>query len=296
MNKFINNLYNTIKDDVLIFILCCIFVYIIIYQLLYRKIEGFNIKDIDNIAGDIKNVTKVVGDIPDKINNVDKKLTQQLNNVGSQIEKKADSMGKEIEKKTLEMGNQIQKKTEAMGKEIEKKTEAMGKEIEKKTEAMGKEIEKKTVVILTDKLTSIFKQLGDMFNNGIIKPIIAVFNGIGNIFVQIFNILKEIGNKIVSLPSCMFTYAIKETSNTFNYLYDRIMPNFLRKIISPIYHYTLRYVFDFMAYLTGYNDSVRRCYGFNVNSEVDEINSSLNNINKTFKKDFGNIDFSKIRV
>jgi hypothetical protein len=201
---------------------------------------------------DVKNITKVVGDVPDEINSIDKKLTQQVNN--------------------------------------------MGDEILKKTEEMGKEIEKNTINILTNKLGSIFIQLGDIFNKGIVEPILAVFNGIGNIFVQIFNILKEIGNKIVSLPNCIFTYAIKESINTLDYFYNKIIPKFLRNIFSFIYRYTFRYLFEFIGYITGYDDSVQKCYGFNVSSEVDNINSSLNNIESSFKNDFGRLDFSQIKI
>jgi predicted PurR-regulated permease PerM len=169
-------------------------------------------------------------------------------------------------------------------------------QLEKKTEEMAKEIEKKTITILTDKLKSVFIQIGDIFNKGIIEPILAVFNGIGNIFVQIFNILKETGNKIISLPNCIMTYMITEAINTFYFFYNIIMPKFLKNIASSIYHYTLRYIFDFIGYITGYSDSVKRCYGFNVSTEVDKINSNLNDINSSFKKDFGHMDFSKIQI
>lgn len=230
------------KDLIILFISILIFS-IILYSICFKREEkeGFSLNDIDNMFDDVKNITKVVGDVPDQINNIDKKLTQQVTD-------------------------------------------------------MGKEIEKNTINILTNKLGSIFIQIGDIFNKGIVDPILAVFNGIGNIFVQIFNILKEIGNKIVSLPNCIFTYAIKETLNTFDYLYNKIIPKFLRNILSFIYKYTFRYVFEFIGYITGYNDSVQKCYGFNVSSEVDNINSSLNNIETSFKNDFGRLDFSQIKI
>jgi hypothetical protein len=240
-----------VKDAIILFI-SMLLIFIICYSFFFKKKEGFGLKDIDNMFGDVKNITKVVGNIPNEINNIDNKLTQQVNN--------------------------------------------MGNEIKKQTEEMGKEIEKNTINILTKKLGSIFIQIGDIFNKGIIEPILALFNGIGNIFLQIFNILKEVGNKIVSLPNCIFTYAIKETINTFNYLYNKIIPKFLRNIISFIYRYTFRYLFEFIGYITGYDNSVQKCYGFNVSSQVDNINSSLNKIQSSFKTDFGNLDFSQISI
>jgi hypothetical protein len=161
---------------------------------------------------------------------------------------------------------------------------------------MGKEIEKKTINILTDKLKSIFTQLGDIFNKGLINPLLNLFVGIGNIFIQIFGILKQIGNKIVTLPGCIFTYAIKETIDTFEFLYNRIMPKFLKNIISFVYKYTLGYIFGFIGYITGYDDSIKKCYGFNVSTNVDKINSNMTDIYSSFKKDFGRLNFSEIKV
>jgi archaellum component FlaC len=191
---------------------------------------------------------------------------------------------------------QIPKEINNIDDKLTKQINNIGDEIEKKTQAMGKEIEEKTVNILTDKLKSIFTQIGDIFNNAIINPLLALFNGIGNIFVQIFKILEEIGNKITTLPTCIFTYAIKETIDSLNYIYNKIIPNFIRKLFSFIYRYTFKYIFEFIGYITGYNESVKKCYGFNISSQVNNINSSLNNIEKTFKSDFGKMDFSKISV
>lgn len=238
-------------------------IFIICYNILFKNKEGFSINDIDNMFDDVKNITRIVKDVPDQINKIDDKLVQQVNN---------------------------------LGKEIEKKTEQMGKEIEKKTEQMGKKIKEDTVTFFTDKLKNIFVDIGNILNDGIIKPIVAVFTGIGNIFMQIFNILKEIGNKIVSLPNCIFTYAIKSTIDTLYFIYDKIMPNFLQNIFSSIYYYTFRYIFNFIGYITGYTDSVQKCYGFNVSTEVDKMNSSLNKIQSSFKNDFGRLDFSKIKI
>ena len=66
--------------------------------------------------------------------------------------------------------------------------------------------------------------------------------------------------------------------------------DFLKGINSTIYKYTLGYIFGFIGYITGYTNSVERCYGFNVSTQVDNINSILNDINSSFKKVFfGNL-------
>ena len=236
-----------------IILILSISLFIIIYYIFFPKIsEGFSVNDIDNMFGEIKDVTKTVKDIPNEIKNIDKKFTQQVNNVSSKLEKK--------------------------------------------TEEMGKAIEKNVISILTDKLKSIFTQLGEIFNQGLIKPILNLFVGIGNIFIQIFNILKQIGYKIGSLPNCITTYIIKGTLDTYYSIYNKIMPNFLKNIISSVYKYTLRYIFEFIGYITGYNDSVQKCYEFNISTNVDKINSNLTDINSSFKKDFGRLNFSEIKV
>jgi hypothetical protein len=177
-----------------------------------------------------------------------------------------------------------------------KNTTKVVEKIPKQIESMGKQIEKNTVDILTNKLKSIFTQIGDMFNEGLIKPLTKLFTAIGNVFVQIFNILKKIGNKITSLPGCIFIYAIKSTFDTLNFLYRKIMPNFLRDSISFIYKYTFRYIFEFIGWLTGYTEGVKKCYGFNVSTEINKISSGFNNAQKSFNDNFGNLNFSKIKI
>jgi hypothetical protein len=238
-------------------------IFIIFHNIFLKKKEYFSINDIDNMFDDVNKITRVVNNVPEQINKINDKLGQQVNK---------------------------------MGQQIEQKTEKMVKQIEEKTKDMGEKIQENTINILTNKLKNIFIEIGNVLNTGIIKPILAVFTGIGNIFIQIFNILKEIGNKIVSLPNCIFTYAIKSTIDTLNALYDRIFPKFLKNIFSSIYYYTFKYVFDFIGYITGYDDNVKRCYGFNVSSELGKINSNFDKIKSSFEKDFGRLDFSKIQI
>ena len=138
--------------------------------------------------------------------------------------------------------------------------------------------------------------MGDIFNKGLIKPLLTLFVGISNIFIQIFNILKQIGNKIGSLPNCIITYAMKETIDTFNVIYKKIMPNFVKNIISFVYQYTLKYIFEFIGNISGYNNNVEKCYGFNVSENVDKIQSNLTDISSSFKSDFGRLNFSEIKI
>jgi predicted PurR-regulated permease PerM len=91
------------SKNIIILVLNILFIYMLFYNLFYKKKESFSVNDIDNVVGDIKNVTKSIEKIPDEINNIDKKLTQQVTNVESTILKKTEEMGKEIEKNTTNM-------------------------------------------------------------------------------------------------------------------------------------------------------------------------------------------------
>ncbi|MEI6499157.1 MAG: hypothetical protein WCO23_04285, partial [bacterium] len=91
------------------------------------------------------------------------------------------------------------------------------KTVDKKFTDFDKKDQEQTTNIVTNKLKSVFEQIGDIFNNGLIKPIMALFLGIGNIFIQLFNILTLIVGKLISLPSCLFTYIAVEF---FNIIYN----------------------------------------------------------------------------
>jgi len=247
---------------------------------------------------------------------IEKNALDKLNSLGGEIQNNAfnkiNSLGNELEKNTVgkltKLGSEIENNTigklTKIGEEIEKNTvdkiTKLGKQIEKnavdKIEKLGNEIEKNTVDFFTKKLKSIFTQLGDMFNDGLIKPINDLFVGLGNIFVQIFGILEEIGNKIVQLPGCVLTYAIKSTFDTIEFTYTKIIPKVIRTPLSFLYKYTLGIIVDFIANISGFNDSVRKCYGFNVKSEIKKINSNVKDIDRSFKDNFGNINFSKIKI
>lgn len=169
-------------------------------------------------------------------------------------------------------------------------------QIPKQLEDMGKKIEENTINVLTNKLKSIFTQLGDMFYQGLILPLFTLFKAIINVFEQFGNILIQIGNKIGSLPGCIIIYAIQSTIDTMFFIYRQLVPGFIRSYLSIVYEYTLGYVFGFIGWITGYTAAVKSCYGFNVSDEVKRINKGFNDAGESFTKNFGKLDFTKIRI
>ena len=201
--------------------------------------------------------------------------------------KEREGFADEIKKIT----NGINDVTKTVG-EIPKEMNNISNKLNEEMQEMGRQIENKVL----GKITSIFTQIGDMFNEGLIIPLGTLFTAIGNVFVQLFSIIKMIGNKIGSLPGCIIIYAIQSTIDTMFFVYRQIVPSFIRSNLSVVYKYTLGYIFDFIGWLTGYTAAVKSCYGFNVSDEVDKINSGFKNAQQSFANNFGKLDFSKIKV
>jgi hypothetical protein len=62
-----------------------------------------------------------------------------------------------------------------------------------------------------------------------------------------------------------------------------------------LYKYTIGVIFYYIGEFTGYNDAVKKCYGFNVNDELDKMNKNAGDIRKAFIKGW-KLDFSKIKI
>jgi len=160
----------------------------------------------------------------------------------------------------------------------------------------GKEVERKTNDLVINKIKSFFEQLGDILEIIIVVPFKTLFIGIGDIFLQVFAIIKMIGDKITSLPKCIFTYGIKSFSDSVQSIYRYIMPTFIRNIITSIYNLLFKWLVDYLLRIFGYTDAVRRCYEFNVDEKVDKMNDTLKNISRTFNSSFGKVKDNPIRL
>lgn len=256
-NKLIKKWKIPIILSLLILFLLVIYILISSYQTKNKKYkEGLAV--IDDIKDAVKQVSKI-GDIAEK-----------------------------IPKEISSIKNEISDSTNVVKKSVT--------QIDDKLDDFLKEVKKTTVDIVTEKITSVLKQIGDIFQTALINPIVVLFTGIGNIFVGIFGILREIGNKIVSLPGCMITYLFTGIFDIFYSIYKAIMPQVIRNIISKIYNATLKYVVDWILGFIGYTDSARKCYKFDINGDINTIENSAKKIGDTFTSDFGRLDFSKIKI
>ena len=149
---------------------------------------------------------------------------------------------------------------------------------------------------VTEKILSVLKQIDEILYDSIIRPLKLLMEAIGNVFVQLFNILMEIGDKIKSLPGCSGVYMFQAVFNTINAIYEWIVPSFLVSIFSTIYAYTLKIPVDFISYYIGYDNTHDKCYKFDVGYEVDSIKNGFNQAANEFKTNFGKFDLSTIQI
>jgi hypothetical protein len=196
----------------------------------------------------------------------------------------ADDIPKEINNIKNDISNSVNK--------VEQVGNTITNEIDDKLSSFLTKVEN----LVINKIKSFFTQFGNILNDGLVHPIIVLFEGIGYMFLSIFDILKEITNKIISLPSCILIYMFGTIIDTLYAIYAYICPNFIRKYINYIYKIIIQTPIDFILNITGFSSTINKCYSFNVNSEIDKIQNQFSKINTTFKSDFGKLDFTSIKL
>jgi hypothetical protein len=237
-------------------------------------------------------VNSATGSITNRVNTLGSNVTQGF----EKVQNTTQEVTREIEGKLVKFGREIETKAKEVKTEIEKKTEEIRTEVERKFVEFGKEIETKTNDLVINKIKSFFDQLGNIFEMAIVVPFKTLFIGLGDVFLQIFEIIKMIGDKIISLPNCIFIYAIKTLLDTVNKIYTYIIPSFIRNFITAIYNSFFKWLVDYVLKWFGYTGAVERCYGFNVNDKVNNMNDIFKNISRTFNSSFGNVKNYKIKI
>lgn len=236
--------------------------------------EGFTIPGLNDMTNTINKLGSIANSIPNEINNI----KSDIDNTANNIQNIGNTITSQIDGK---LNNFTSKVNTLVTTQIDGKLNNVINQVED---------------LVTNKIKKFFTQLGDVLNNGIVKPIIALFEGIGYIFVAIFDILKQIVNKLISLPGCMFIYMVNSIFETMYYIYSSIIPNFIRKPIDYMFTIFIKTPIGYILTLFGISSISNKCYSFNVDDSIDKMNNQLSNINKAFKKDFGRLDFSSITI
>jgi predicted PurR-regulated permease PerM len=143
------------------------------------------------------------------------------------------------------------------------------------------------------KLEKIFTQIPKALDKALVKPFLALFVGLGNVFVQLFNILKKIGNKIVSLPGCILYFVINNSVDATLAFISWLTPNWIERPFKAIWKPTIGRIISWFLNWIGYSSSLRKCLAFNVNEELAKMGNNFKKIGKEFRKNFGKI---KIKI
>jgi Skp family chaperone for outer membrane proteins len=260
---------SNINKSIVYYLVLILFIITIIYIISNIKkeqdIEGFNINDVGKIVDDVK----------------------KIGNVANNVTKEVQGIGKEINKGVGQIENTATNITKQIDTKLDKFASTLERKILGQVRALIKTLETK----LLGKIKDVFTQIGRVLNNAIVKPLLALFKGIGNIFIEIFNILKKIGFKIVSLPGCIIYYLINGIIDAIFGFLSWITPNFIEKPIVAIWNATIGALISWFLDWMGFIESSRKCYSFNINEEIGGMNKQLKNIETAFTKNFGNIKF-----
>jgi hypothetical protein len=200
---------------------------------------------------------------------------------------KIKNLAEKIPKEVSSIKNEIVDSTKVIKDSVNK--------IDDKLISFTEKIKKYTIDLVTEKIYSLLKQLGNIFNDALVNPIVVLIKGISNIFVGIFGILNEIVNKIISLPNCILPYMIFGVTSSIQSVYSSFIPESIRNFIYTIHTYTLKYITDTLYNWFGI-DKYNSCYKFGVTNEINKIESNAKKIGDAFSKDFGRLDFSKIKI
>ena len=148
---------------------------------------------------------------------------------------------------------------------------------------------------MVNKFGSVFAQIGSILKKGIVDPILAFFTGIVQIFVQLFNIIKTVADKIVSLPNCIPFYIFDATSSAIVGFFKNLLPSFMFDFFKNIYNWTLGIFVNWFWNFVGWDDADQRCYNFSIDSEISKMDQVTKDIGNSFKSGFGDINFTQLR-
>ena len=238
-------------------------------------------------------ITRVGGDL----SAFQKHATGSLKDLGGQITDGLTRVQQETTGKITGLAQQVTDKFIGIEKEIEGKVVGIEKEIEGKVLAIEKEVEGRVTGVLSS-LKTMFPRLGENIKKILIKAIVdpfkTLFMGIGQIFVDVFALIKMIIDKIVGLPSCMIFYMIagieSATIGFISFICGKILPTFIMNFFTSVYNGIIRFLVKPVLDFVGYTKAYDKCTGFDTNSAVNDMNSQLSNISKAFTNDWGKIN------
>ena len=139
---------------------------------------------------------------------------------------------------------------------------------------------------IDNKFSSFTDNLRDSFMKGFVNPMMMLFNGIGSVFKFLFAAIKGIIFKIANLPGCMPIYL----SNSILDSISNLFPKFILSAMKWIFYFPLQGIYWILK-ITGYTKAYKQCYSLELGKELDKVKKDFDDINETFKNDFGRLEF-----
>jgi flagellar biosynthesis chaperone FliJ len=302
---------------------------------LEARAKGFSEEVQNTTLGQVQDLkelaTKQINAVASQLQNIESQLTEQMKLVESRAEKTAKGFADSVQRTAEMQFNQVKGFAETVEKnakqgigevrgiakqvedtaikgisEVKGVADEAQKGVTRLENLIDKQIKRveglveKTKGQIEDNVLGKFESFGKGFvsvmTDAIVKPFKTLFTGLGNIFNQLFGILKEIGNKIVSLPGCVLFYIVDTTYNTITGISKSILPRFITNIFGGIYDYIFHPIIYWFLNLFGYYDSEKKCYGFDVDQQVDKISKEFNEIGASFTDGFGKFNLKNIKL
>lgn len=236
------------------------------------------------LTDDLQTTNATVNKIPVEIINIKNDLTKSFNeakSISDKLNRDLQTMNVAVNKIPIDITN-IKTDIEEQANKAKDASEKLTIELQDKIVKLEEKIEKN----IDNKFSSFTDNLHDSFMEGFVNPMMMLFNGIGSVFKFLFSAIKGIIFKIANLPGCLPIYLSNSILNGIS----NLIPNFILNALSWIFYFPLQGIY-WILNITGYTKAYKECYSLELGKELDKVKKDFDDINETFKNDFGRLQF-----
>jgi hypothetical protein len=291
MIKKYNKLFKKLYNEYLYLFLLILLAYIVTYCIVDIITDKLYVKE--PIVGSINRAIRDIGNVGRDIGRIPGKVAHETRRTVNSVEKTGSKVGGDIKN----LGNKVDS---GVNKAIQE-TNKMSKHIDSKLNWFLKEVENQTKDIVFNKIVEFFKLFGAALKRGIIDPIFGLFIGLGNVFMIILSIFKMIGDKIISLPSCVIWYVFYSIGSIIYSVMKAIMGKTImgwfdwtwKQIVWPFDKINTLILKKWLGIDLWYlhNSVNNKCYKFPIDKKGKQMGNEFNKIGNNFANSFGQIEF-----
>lgn len=225
------------------------------------------IKDVKNLSRDVGGAFKKIGDLERLLD----KAFKQLRKI------------EEIPKQVVNVAREVDRFPKMINKLV--------KEIEKNINVVDKVVDslKDIVNVIEDEIKNAISKLEDAVKIAIDeimkikRGFLKFVKGVGNIFVQLFEIILKILYFIGDLPNCLIWYII----DAWDLFFRSIAPDwvlwFTDKVVVPVFKFILG-IFKFILSIFGFDFNIdnKKCYTLDVSKQTKIMEKSFESVGDFF--------------